>query len=218
VIIFSLYKASKNRENLITAQIPNKRKKSTNQNHSSNNIYLRNMKDMLFKKDAFSYSSEHCDNSDFQTRINFKTSDSNSNQLFSRTFSLKNPHLQQQQQQQTPHGLTKEKQITIMLLTACISFFILTMPYSAFELMRKIGANSPYLKNRNVMRAFMLLIDINHATNFILYCLTAQRFRTELKDIIFKCWPFKIEDKNGRNRSKYDPNKSLESCYNTIHK
>jgi hypothetical protein len=78
----------------------------------------------------------------------------------------------------------KEKQITIMLLTISISFILLTLPYSAFELLRKLNVNYKWLKNRNVMRAFMLLIDINHATNFILYCLTAKRFRNELKTII----------------------------------
>jgi hypothetical protein len=58
------------------------------------------------------------------------------------------------------------------------------MPYSTFELLRKIGVNRKWLKNRNIMRAFMMLIDINHATNFILYCATGQRFRTELKSIL----------------------------------
>jgi hypothetical protein len=70
------------------------------------------------------------------------------------------------------------------LLTAAISFIALTMPYSTFELFRKIGVNRKWLRNRNIMRAFMMLIDINHATNFILYCATGQRFRTELKSIL----------------------------------
>jgi hypothetical protein len=80
---------------------------------------------------------------------------------------------------------SKEKQITIMLLTISISFIILTLPYSAYELLRKLDfLQYKWLKNRHVMRACMLLIDINHATNFIFYCLTAQRFRKELYKVL----------------------------------
>ena len=80
---------------------------------------------------------------------------------------------------------SKEKQITIMLLTISLSFIILTLPYAIFELLRKLGVGFKILKSRTFMRVCMMLIDINHATNFILFCLTAQRFRTELKKILF---------------------------------
>lgn len=84
-------------------------------------------------------------------------------------------------------------------MTISISFIIFTLPYSTYELLRKLGANSKWFKNRNLLRACMLLIDINHSTNFILYCLTAQRFRNELKNII--CNGFNRDTKNNAYKS-----------------
>jgi hypothetical protein len=84
----------------------------------------------------------------------------------------------------------KEKQITIMLLTISVSFLILTLPYSLFELMRKFlneqtfYAIIPKNKVRVFQRATLLLIDLNHSTNFIFYVLTAERFRIQLKNIL----------------------------------
>ena len=104
----------------------------------------------------------------------------------------------------------KEKQITIMLLTISLSFILLTLPYSAFELLRKLNVDYKWLKNRNVMRAFMLLIDINHATNFILYCLTAKRFRNELKTIV--CTKFYLKDHDQKLPSKRRSNSMYRKC------
>ena len=88
----------------------------------------------------------------------------------------------------------KERQITIMLLTISISFIVLTFPYSIFELFRKIGFKSSFLKNRLLLRFVMLLIDVNHSTNFVLFCLTARRFRNELR-YIFREIQMKISRK-----------------------
>jgi hypothetical protein len=77
-------------------------------------------------------------------------------------------------------GHRKERQITVMLLTISIAFIVFTLPYSTYELLRKLGVKFKWLKNRNVMRACMLLMDLNHSTNFIFYCLTAQKFRKAL--------------------------------------
>jgi hypothetical protein len=80
----------------------------------------------------------------------------------------------------------KEKQITIIVMAISFSFLILTMPYSIFEFMRKmldhktfheiISAN----KVRTFQRAALLLIDLNHSTNFLFYVLTAERFRNNI--------------------------------------
>ena len=84
----------------------------------------------------------------------------------------------------------KEKQITIMLLAISISFVVLTMPYSLFELFRKLlNENTfhqiiPANKVRIFQRATLLLIDLNHSLNFFFYVLTAERFRVELKNIL----------------------------------
>ena len=95
-------------------------------------------------------------------------------------------------------GHKKEKQITIMLLTISISFIVFTLPYSTYELLRKLGVKFTWLKNRNVMRACMLLMDLNHSTNFIFYCLTAQKFRTALVENF--CGNANNNNKNNKNK------------------
>ena len=89
---------------------------------------------------------------------------------------------------------SKERQITIMLMAISISFMVLSFPYSAFELLRKLNGNIKFLKNRELNRFVLLLMDITHATNFILYCLTGQKFRKELKLTVYS-W-FKHFDHN----------------------
>jgi hypothetical protein len=100
-----------------------------------------------------------------------------------RRFSSSHPQQQQQQQQSTMPS--KERQITIMLVCISVSFVILTLPYGIVEILRhhKSRGSSNLKISRKMLRACMFLLDINHATNFILYCLTAQRFRNELSII-----------------------------------
>ena len=86
-----------------------------------------------------------------------------------------------------------ETQLTLMILTISITFLVLILPYSVFELMHKLLSRETFnyfisTKNaRYVQRATLLLIDLNHSTNFFLYVLTAKRFRNELKRILFFC-------------------------------
>ena len=60
---------------------------------------------------------------------------------------------------------------------------VLTLSYSLFELMRKILHNDTFYsifpkdRVRDFQRATLLLIDLNHSTNFIFYVLAAERFR-----------------------------------------
>ena len=86
----------------------------------------------------------------------------------------------------------KEKQITFMLLTISLLFVFLTMPYSLFELMRKLLNEDtfhqivPKNKVRKYQRATLLLVDLNHSLNFFFYVFTAERFRRQLKsDLMF---------------------------------
>ena len=85
----------------------------------------------------------------------------------------------------------KEKQITIMLLTISIAFIMLTLPYTTFELFRKLGSNWKLFKNRYALRFCMFLIDLNHSTNFVIYFLSTQRFRNELKGIFCQLFGIK---------------------------
>ena len=56
---------------------------------------------------------------------------------------------------------SKERQITIMLLTISFSFILLTLPYALFELLRKLGVGFKILKSRTFMRVCMMLIDVS---------------------------------------------------------
>lgn len=86
-----------------------------------------------------------------------------------------------------------ETQLTLMILTISITFLVLILPYSVFELMHKLLSRETFNyfistnNARYVQRATLLLIDLNHSTNFFLYVLTAKRFRSELKRILFFC-------------------------------
>ena len=106
-----------------------------------------------------------------------------------------------------PRTNSKERQITIMLLTISISFVILTMPYSLYELVRKlidIRTLHRIVHKDNVrkfQRATLLLVDLNHSTNFIFYVMTAERFRNQLK-LILMFWK-----KDSNKKLNYENNR-----------
>jgi hypothetical protein len=104
----------------------------------------------------------------------------------------------------------KEKQITIMLVTLSLTFIVLTLPYSVYEIFRKAGVIGNILTRRWVqtyslnaefradncqpfksktsqqkffLRLFKLFLDVNHSTN-MLCCMVSIRFRVELKRIL----------------------------------
>ncbi len=86
----------------------------------------------------------------------------------------------------------KDKQLTIMLLATSISFLTLTLPYSLFELDRKLFNFQTlnlivHKKNlRQLQRASLFLVDLNHSTNFIFYFVCAEAFRNRLRNL-FMC-------------------------------
>ncbi|CAF0870284.1 unnamed protein product [Brachionus calyciflorus] len=187
IIINCLYKASHNRKNITYQMVPVRKFKNRNNSFTEN---------FLMNKTRPCVSME-CDSKNVSLKRNSLVSvisnggslserSESCQKLSSRVHSYRTPQTSCQ---------SKERQITIMLMTISISFFILTLPYSTFELLRKLGFKSKWLKSRNLLRLVMLLIDINHATNFILYCLTAQRFRNELKIIILRMFKRNRNDK-----------------------
>ena len=78
--------------------------------------------------------------------------------------------------------IAQERQITFMLVAISFSFVVLTLPFSIYELLRKLYPHEQKFKNRTVQRVVLFLFDCLHATNFILYCLTGKKFRIELKN------------------------------------
>jgi hypothetical protein len=82
-----------------------------------------------------------------------------------------------------------ERQMTIMLVSVSVTFIILTLPYSIYQLYFRItykqAKHSCFEKDLN--RIVIALADLNHAINFILYCITGKKFRNELKVYIDPC-------------------------------
>ena len=80
-------------------------------------------------------------------------------------------------------------QVTAMLLTVSIAFFLLTSPYSLFLILVKQGiwdymatpySYSMYLLINTILR---LLADLNHCVNFLLYVASGSSFRKEIRKL-----------------------------------
>jgi hypothetical protein len=79
----------------------------------------------------------------------------------------------------------KKNAVNFRLILISIIFVLLTLPYSTFDLLRKLGFNIKFLRNRNAQRFVMFLLDCLHATNFLVYCVVCQKFRKHLNQIFF---------------------------------
>lgn len=179
IMIRALSKASLVRKN-ITNQIlvkfkPKSSSRVSRSNESGRSIKLEEFKILLMKGRKNSFSSIYTAENSRERSLSERSSSWRA---------LSSVYSQQ----------TRERQITIMLLTISISFIVLTFPYSIFELFRKLGFKPNFLRNRLLLRFVMLLIDLNHSTNFVLFCLTARRFRNELR-YIFREIQMKISKK-----------------------
>ena len=83
----------------------------------------------------------------------------------------------------------KENQITITLCIISVSFVVLTLPFSVFELLRKNGLiNTKDVNTRRIQRFVMILLEILHSINFF-YCLTGKKFRDSLKELCYRNEP-----------------------------
>ncbi len=85
----------------------------------------------------------------------------------------------------TPRNL-KDRRVTLMLLGVSISWLCLTAPFTLWSLIA-----SPSADPQSRAAAFLaktvcfLLMYINNAANFYLYCLTGKKFRQAMRDFIF---------------------------------
>ena len=80
-----------------------------------------------------------------------------------------------------------ESQLTIMLLLVTTLFFILLIPvYIRFVFTTFFQPNTPY-KFSIAMLLFQIthkLFHTNNGINFFLYCISGQKFRNDLKEIL----------------------------------
>jgi len=78
-----------------------------------------------------------------------------------------------------------------MLLIVCVAWLVLTTPYTLFTFCVQSYSKDPETKatQRLVRVVSFLLMYVNHAINFLLYCLTGGKFRVELKEMLSSVCP-----------------------------
>ena len=105
---------------------------------------------------------------------------------------------------------TAENQLTIMLLLVTTLFLILLCPgYVRFIYLAFAKPDSP-LEYANLMLFFQIsfkLYTTNSGINFLLYCISGQKFRNDLKDIL--C--FVSKDRHHSNSTEISP-VSTKTC------
>ena len=92
-----------------------------------------------------------------------------------------------------------DRQLTIMLLLVSLIFVILTLPFSINQLYIRFKSKRTLETcfEKDFNRLVILLADLNHAINFILYCLCGQKFRKEVQRFLkeFCCCLFQGDNK-----------------------
>ena len=75
--------------------------------------------------------------------------------------------------------------MTYMLVVVCVAWLLLTTPYAVFTLcVPSFSRDRRTAAVQMIVRVLcFLLMYVNHAINFVLYCLTGRKFRAELKVI-----------------------------------
>jgi len=78
-----------------------------------------------------------------------------------------------------------------MLVVVSVAWLLLTTPYAVFTLCLPAFSSDPETKSiqRLIRVICFLLMYVNHAINFLLYCLTGRKFRTELRELLWSVCP-----------------------------
>jgi len=92
--------------------------------------------------------------------------------------------IQQRMHQKNRRKKAKQRNMTIMLLSVSCVFILLTAPASTFMAFGHLSRNLHGQNSQSLWTMFSLIYYTNTAANFILYFLTANVFRTELKVMI----------------------------------
>ena len=94
---------------------------------------------------------------------------------------------QRQQVTQRSEQTAQITSMTIMLLITSFVFLILTLPSSLYYIVTRYGdAVNPQAYARQILAGAVLnlLAYLNNASNFLLYCATGRRFRTEVMAVV----------------------------------
>lgn len=89
--------------------------------------------------------------------------------------------IQQHQNQKNKRKKAKQRNLTIMLLSVSCVFILLTAPASTFMAFGHLFRNLHGHRSQSLWTMFSLIYYTNTAANFLLYFLTANVFRQELR-------------------------------------
>ncbi len=85
------------------------------------------------------------------------------------------------------HHKVAQHRMTVMLLTVSFVWLLLTFPFTLRSLLEgKASTNHDRARLFLSKTICFLLMYLNHSVNFLLYCLTGKKFRSELTDLL--CW------------------------------
>lgn len=78
-----------------------------------------------------------------------------------------------------------------MLLVVSVAWLLLTTPFSVFTICVRRYSKDPHTAATQILvRAVsFLLMYVNHAINFLFYCLMGRKFRVELKEMLRSVCP-----------------------------
>lgn len=78
---------------------------------------------------------------------------------------------------------SRQRRLTRMLLLVSLTWLVLTAPFALHSIVSVFQGDESTNSARNflVKTICFLLVYVNHAVNFYLYCLTGRRFRLELR-------------------------------------
>jgi len=82
-----------------------------------------------------------------------------------------------------------QAKVTTMLLVVSFAWLVLTTPFAVCGIIFAVGEVDRQLAGllMPVKAVSFLLMYVNHAVNFYLYCLTGRKFRRELVDVMIAC-------------------------------
>jgi len=101
-----------------------------------------------------------------------------------------------------------------MLLVVSFAWLILTTPFAACGFIFAVGEIDRELAERLMpfKAVAFLLMYVNHAVNFYLYCLTGCKFRRELVDTAAACRRAVV----GRCRRRWSPQQSMTTIGSAV--
>ena len=114
------------------------------------------------------------------------------------------------------------RKVTVMLVAVAITFILLTLPMSTYQLYMDNSAINPGCRDYAVIMLVRVICSFlmysNHCVNVLLFYATGRRFRMEVKNLFFRCrdacfnwdWSNSVSDMPGCNNKDHREGMELE--------